>query len=378
MALDPKQEELRRATNPLFNDRKMKLGTFGTNVSNAVSFTTIDERFDPTWPNTRALALLADEMEFEAMVPVARWKGFGGATNMNGTNFEVYTWAAGLGALTENSCVLATSHVPTMHPVMAAKQATTIDHITNGRFALNVVCGWFRNEMQLFGGTLMEHDEAYGYAAEWLEVMIKLWTIDGEFDHIGKYFEIKGGFPEPKPIQQPFPAIMNAGKSDKGRNFAAKYCDMAFIIPQNYDLDDNRRVIDEYRRLAREEYGREIQVWSSAYVVQRDTEKEAQEYLNYYVVEKGDREGAANLLNAGGGGIKDRMDAPDYEELLFHIMAGWRGFPLVGTRDQVVDGLQDLSDIGLDGCLLVWADYESGMRQFKAETLPALIQAGLR
>lgn len=378
MALDLMRDELRRATNPLFNDRKLKLGTFGTNVSNAVSFTTIDERFEATWPNSLALAKLADEMEFEALVPVARWKGFGGETNMNGSNFEVYTWAAGLGALTEKTCVLATSHVPTMHPVMAAKQSTTIDHITNGRFALNIVCGWFRNEIELFGGGLMEHDEAYDYAAEWLEVMIKLWTIEGEFDHDGKYFQVKGGFHDPKPIQQPFPPIMNAGKSDKGRHFAAKYCDMAFIIPQSYDLDENRRTIESYRRLAREEYGRDIQIWSYAYVVQRETEKEARDYLNHYVVEKGDRVAASNLLEAGGGGIKDKMAAPAYEELLFHIMAGWRGFPLVGTRDQVVDGLQELSDIGLDGCLLVWAEYEAGMRQFKAETLPGLIQTGLR
>ena len=378
MESESRQQQLRDSPNPLFNSRKLKLGTFGTNVSNAVSFTTIPERYDATWPNTLSLARIADRMEFEALVPVARWKGFGGETNMNGQNFEVYTWAAGLGALTKNSCVLATSHVPTMHPVLAAKQSTTIDHITNGRFALNIVCGWFRNEMELFGGGLMEHDKAYDYAAEWLDVMIKLWTIDGEFNHEGEHFNVQGGFHDPKPVQQPYPAIMNAGKSDKGRNFAAKYCDMAFIIPQNYDLEDNRRVIEEYRRLAREEYGRSIQIWSYAYVVQRETEKQAREYLNYYATEKGDRIAAANLLNAGGGGVKDNMEASAYEELLFHIMAGWRGFPLVGTSNQVAEGLKDLSDIGLDGCLLVWAEYQAGMQQFETETLPILKEMDLR
>ena len=42
--------------------------------------------------------------------------------------------------------VLTTSHVPTVHPIMAAKQATTVDHISGGRFALNIVCGWFAPE----------------------------------------------------------------------------------------------------------------------------------------------------------------------------------------------------------------------------------------
>ena len=133
--------------NPLFSSRTLKLGTFGTNINNALAFTTVPERFRATWPNTLAVARLADEMHFEAIVPIARWKGFGGETNTGGENFETYTWAAGLGALTENSCVLATSHVPTVHPIMAAKHATTIDHITGGRFALNVVCGWVKDEI---------------------------------------------------------------------------------------------------------------------------------------------------------------------------------------------------------------------------------------
>jgi alkanesulfonate monooxygenase SsuD/methylene tetrahydromethanopterin reductase-like flavin-dependent oxidoreductase (luciferase family) len=46
--------------------------------------------------------------------------------------------------------VFATSHVLTIHPIMAAKQATTIDHITGGRFALNVVTGWHRSEIEMF------------------------------------------------------------------------------------------------------------------------------------------------------------------------------------------------------------------------------------
>ncbi len=84
-------------------------------------------------------------------MPVARWKGFGGKTNFNGSNFETYTWAAGLAQATENTAVFTTSHVPTVHPIMAAKQATTVDHISNGRFALNIVCGWFAPELEMFG-----------------------------------------------------------------------------------------------------------------------------------------------------------------------------------------------------------------------------------
>lgn len=363
-------------SNPLFSPRKLKLGTFGTNINNALAFTTVDERFRATWPDTLAVAKLADEMLFEAIVPVARWKGFGGASNLGGDSFETYTWAAGLGAQTSNSCVLATSHVPTVHPLMAAKHATTIDHITNGRFALNIVCGWVKDELELFGNPLMAHDEAYDYAAEWVEVVRKLWATEGEFDHYGKYFKMRGACHDPKPIQRPCPPLMNAGSSDKGRHFAAKYCDMAFIQQQQRGMQALAARVKALRQLAADEYGRDIQIWSYAYVVQAETEKEARDYLQYYAGKCGDREGALNLMRARRPDL-DEND-PAVKELVFEMMAGWNGYPLIGTKEQVAAALAALSHAGLDGCLLGWVDFESGMRQFQQDTLPLLQQMGLR
>jgi len=52
-----------------------------------------------------------------------------------------------------------------------------------------------------------------------------------------------------------------------------------------------------------------------------------------------------------------------------HFIAGWGGFPLVGTKEQVVDGLGLLSKVGFDGVILSWARYVEEMRQFQVETL---------
>jgi len=224
------------SSNALHGGNRFKLGLFGLNVDNACAITTIDGVFRPTWPNVRTLTALADAAGFEALVPVARWRGFGGATNFNGACFETFTWAAGVGGATERAAVFATSHVPTLHPIVAAKQATTVDHITNGRFALNIVCGWFEPELEMFGAPIMEHDERYAYATEWLDVLKRLWTTEEEFDYDGRYFHIKRGFHQPKPIQRPFPPIMNAGGSGIGRHFATKHCDMIFIHIKGQDL----------------------------------------------------------------------------------------------------------------------------------------------
>ena len=78
-----------------------------------------------------------------------------------------------------------------MHPVMAAKQAATIDHIGGGRFTLNVVTGWYRPEIEMFGAPLLEHDTRYDMAVEWIEIIKRLWTSEKEFDFDGKFYNVK-------------------------------------------------------------------------------------------------------------------------------------------------------------------------------------------
>src|SRR5260370_34852518 len=114
-----------------------------------------------SWPNTVALAALAEEMEFEALVPVARWHGFGGATNPQGRGFEAYTWAAGIAASTAKAGGFATSHISLNHPIVAAKQSTVIDHISGARYALNTGTGWKQREVDMFGSPMMGHTERY-------------------------------------------------------------------------------------------------------------------------------------------------------------------------------------------------------------------------
>jgi alkanesulfonate monooxygenase SsuD/methylene tetrahydromethanopterin reductase-like flavin-dependent oxidoreductase (luciferase family) len=219
----------RRILNPRYSDNRLKLGVFGANVSNGCAATTAPGYLEMTWPNSRDIVTTADRAGFEALVPVARWRGFGGATDFNGTCYDTLAWAAGMGAVTDHAAIFSTTHVPTIHPIVAAKQCTTVDHLTGGRFALNVVCGWYSQELRMFGLPPMDHDTRYAYADEWVEVVRKLWTVEEEFDYAGRFFKIEKGFYQPKPVQRPHPPIMNAGSSAIGARFAAKHADIAFI-----------------------------------------------------------------------------------------------------------------------------------------------------
>ena len=379
MAPHANRQRDRHQTNPALSSRRLKLGTFQTNLDSGCVMSDLDGRLDITWRNTVTLARLAEEMEFEALVPVARWHGFGGATNPQGPGFEAYTWAAGIAASTTRPGVFATSHVSLNHPILAAKQSTVIDHISDGRYTLNIVTGWNQPEIDMFGSTMLGHAERYACAEEWLGLIKRLWTEDDAFDHEGSFYKIAKGYLQPKPIQQPYPAIMNAGASERGRHFACKHADLVFTVIRAGSLDECRGHVQAYHRIAREDYGRDIRVWTLANIVQGETEKEARDYYRYYVHEKGDWEAAQNMIKTFSLEINARVIPPDrlqaYREA---FIAGWGGFPLIGTKEQIVDGLTALSRAGLDGILLAWPRYEQGMREFRDLTYPLVRQAGLR
>jgi dimethylsulfone monooxygenase len=369
----------REVVNPIFGPRRLKLGTFQSNLEAGGIMADLDGRLEISWPSTVALAQMADEMEFEALLPIARWKGFGGATNPQGPGFEAFAWAAGIAGATRNTGVLATSHITLNHPIVAAKQGAVIDHISNGRFTLNVVNGWNFPEMEMFGLPMLDHEERYRCAEEWVMLVKRLWTEEDTFDHDGKFYRIKGGYLQPKPIQKPYPAIMNAGSSERGRHFACKYCDVVFTSIRTHDIATNTAHMSAYRKLARDDYGRDIQVWVNATIVEAETEKEARDFFDYYVHQKGDWEAAKNVIDTMAAEINQRNYPPERRRAMAEMMvAGWGGFPLIGTKEQIVDGLMTLSKVGVDGVLLSWPRYEQDMRRFRDVTYPLLQQAGLR
>lgn len=355
---DARQEALAR-TNPAFGPRRLKLGTFCTNVSGGACMSTMEGVLRATWPDVMATARLADEMRFEAIVPLGRWQGFGGVTRHNGESFEAMTFCALVTAQTQNPSVFA-----------------TIDHAGGGRFTLNVVCGWNQPEIELFGSPLLEHSERYAMAEEWITLLKRLWTEEAPFDHAGKHFRLSHACLKPRPIQ-PYPALMSASGSAIGKAFAARHFDIVFAGVSSSDPPSVREKLVGYRNYAHQEFGRDLKVWTTAYVIVGDTEADARRQFERCVHEKGDRVAAENFM--AGMGANTRSLPPDLiRRIGDDMIAGYGSFALVGTAQQVADGLQMLADNGADGVLLTWPAFIDGMERFKADVLPLLCQAGLR
>ena len=363
----------RRRTNPMFNDQKMKLGLFGTNCSHGLTMTHAPTTYKVTWDHTKEIAQRADELGFEALVPIARWRGFGGTTNFNGNCYETYTWAAGLAEATNNIGIFATSHLPTVHPIVAAKAAVTIDHISGGRFGLNLVMGWFSPEMDMFHGAQREHDQRYAFGQQWLDLVEKLWSEPGSFDFEGEFFSGENLEAYPKPHQAPRPVLINAGNSPSGVEFSARNVDINFASLDT--LENMAQYTKNIRHKAREEYGRDISTMTYGLVVARDTETEAKQAFQS-VIDNGDWEAAGNVMKVAG------MESQSFNEQIKafqeRFIAGWAGYPVVGSPEQVVEELGRLNEAGMDGMIMGFLDYNEEMKYFGERVLPLMKEAGLR
>lgn len=366
------------STNPLFNSNRLKLGIFGTNGKGGAQ-TLAPENYKPTWKASVDTARMADAAGFEAIVAYARWKSYipGRADHPSGIVLDPFTWAAGIAQATSYSAVFATSHAPTVHPITCAKQCATIDIISGGRFGLNVVGGWNKHELEMFGAPLKEHDARYDHLDEWLAVIQRMWTAEEEFDFSGEFYNVLRGYSAPLPVQRPRPPIMNAGGSPRGMRFACEHADMAFVILRSNDPEVCRKQIDEYKNTARNEFGREVQVWTYCPVVQRDTRKEAEDYLQYYAVEMADHDS----LDAWSEGLstQTKIISPEaMQEMRIRFAAGAGGNILLGTADDIAEQLRTFSEAGLDGVLCTWVDFYDGLTRFTRDTLPLLERSGLR
>jgi dimethylsulfone monooxygenase len=116
------------------------------------------------------------------------------------------TWASALLARTSRIKVFSTVHVPLFHPLVTAKMGATLDHMSEGRWGLNVVSGWSEREFGMMGIEVIPHAERYQRTAAYIEILKGLWTSEpGAFSYDSLWYHIKDGEVLPQPVQRPHP-----------------------------------------------------------------------------------------------------------------------------------------------------------------------------
>ena len=266
----PGREATLRNRMAMYGNNRLQIGLFGANCSSGRAVTMVPERWSGNWPDNRRLARMADEAGIDFLLPIGRWKGYGGDTDYQGATLETITWASGLLASTSRITVFGTVHAPLFNPVIAAKEMVTADQIGEGRFGLNIVVGWNEGEFQMFGVTQREHEQRYEYAQEWIDVIKMIWSDKQDFDFEGTYLKLKGIRGKPKPCGGTRPVIMNAGASPTGQAFAIRNCDAFFLQASRTSLDETAQRVAKAKDQARQ-FGRELGVYTVGVITCKPT-----------------------------------------------------------------------------------------------------------
>ena len=360
----------------MYNGNALKIGLFGANCSSGRCVTTVPERWTGSWEDNLALAQMCDERGIEFMLPVGRWKGYGGDTDYMGTTLETITWATGLLAKTKRLIAFGTVHAPLFHPLIAAKQFVTADQVSGGRFGLNIVVGWNEDEFQMFGVTQREHEQRYDYAREWLEAVKLAWGPSEDFEYNGNFIKLKKVRAKPKPYGGSRPLIMNAGASPTGRAFAIRNCDAFFTQAERTSMEVTRQRVQAAKDEAKAQ-GRELDVYAVGVVTCRPTQKEAEEYYHYATIENADWSAVDGIL--GRKNISPAtVGEEEFQKQRHHYAHGLGGLLMVGDPDQIARQLADLSAAGLRGIGFSFVNYLKELPYFCDEVLPRLERMGVR
>ena len=363
----------------MYNGNALKIGLFGANCSSGRSATTVPERWSASWPDCLKLARLADDAGLDFMLPIARWKGYGGDTDFHGRSLETITWAVGLLGATRRMTVFGTVHAPLFHPLIAAKEFVTADHIGEGRIGVNIVVGWNEGEFDMFGVQQREHDARYDYAQEWIDIVKQAWTRDGTFDFDGRFFQLKGGRAYPKPYGETRPLLMNAGSSDVGQAFALRNCDAFFVATagSRKSLEGSAVKVNEVKDAA-QKLGRDIEVFTVGQVICRPTQQEADDYYQHVNIDNADW-GAIDGMLANKSMTPQTMPPGEYEaKRRFFASNSIGGYPFVGTPDRLAEELTIISRAGVRGIGLSFVNYLDEVPYFCDEVLPRLVRQGVR
>lgn len=177
------------------------------NVSGGLVTSDIEQRTSWDFDYNKKLAQTAERNGFDyALTQVRYTASYGAEFQHESTSFSLALLAA-----TERLKVIAAIHPGLWHPAVLAKFGATADHLSGGRFAINVVSGWFAGEFKALGEPWLEHDERYRRSAEFLEVIRKIWTEDA-VNYGGDFYRIRDFTLKPKPLNTPNGPIPNCSK----------------------------------------------------------------------------------------------------------------------------------------------------------------------
>ncbi|WP_127530927.1 dimethylsulfone monooxygenase SfnG [Paenibacillus kobensis] len=310
-------------------------------------------------------AAIAEQYGFEHVLLPTRFV----ASSDSEEQWESLTIAAALAVKTSKLELITAVASGLWPPAIVAKMLTTIDHLSGGRAAINVVSGWLKDEYIALGEHWLDHEERYRRSEEFIRVLRALWTEDSA-QFAGDFYRLRGAAYSPKPVQSPGPTVYQGGNSKSAKQMAGRVSDFYFM--NGNTLEQLKKQIDEVSAYAADN-GRKVKFGVNAFVIVRDTEEEAQQFLRD-IIENADRAVVeqfreqvkqAGRAAEGGEGMWSQSTFEDLIQFNDGFKTG-----LIGTAEQVADRIIELKRIGIDMVLTGYLHFDEELEQFGRTVIP--------
>jgi len=343
----------------------IKFAYWVPNVSGGLVVSNIEQRTSWDIDYNRKLAQIAEKAGFEYALSQIRFTAGYGAEFQH----ESVSFSHALLAATTKLKVIAAILPGPWNPVLAAKQLATIDLLTEGRVAVNIVSGWFRGEFTAIGEHWLDHDERYRRSKEFIEALKGIWTQDN-FTYRGDFYRFSNYTLKPKPLQQPHPEIFQGGSSRAARDNAASVSDWYFT--NGNTVEGIQAQVDDIRAKAAAN-NHSVKIGVNAFVIARDTEEEANAVLAEIIAKAN-----PDAVNAFGHEVKNAGAAsPEREgnwaKSTFEDLVQYNdGFKtnLIGTPQQIAERIVALKAVGVDLVLAGFLHFQEEVAYFGEKVLP--------
>ncbi|BBP59666.1 dimethylsulfone monooxygenase SfnG [Pseudomonas sp. St316] len=342
----------------------IKFAYWVPNVSGGLVVSKIEQRTDWGIDYNRKLAQIAEAAGFDYALSQVRFTAGYGAEYQH----ESVAFSHALLAVTTRLKVIAAVLPGPWTPSVLAKQIATIDHLTGGRVAVNIVSGWFKGEFTAIGEPWLEHDERYRRSEEFITALKGIWTTDN-FTLRGDFYRFHDYTLKPKPLQQ-HPEIFQGGSSRAARDMAARVSDWYFT--NGNTVEGVKAQIDDLQAKAAAN-NHKVKVGVNAFVIARDTEEEARAVLAQ-IIDQADPE----AVNAFGDAAKQAgKSSPEGEgnwaKSSFEDLVQYNdGFKtnLIGTPQQIAERIVALKAVGVDLVLAGFLHFQEEVEYFGRKVLP--------
>ncbi|HEY0219631.1 MAG TPA: LLM class flavin-dependent oxidoreductase [Afipia sp.] len=319
-----------------------------------------EEPYDASWERNKKLVLEAEALGFDSTL-VAQHTINPHKDDLD--QLEAWTSAAALAAVTSRIEIITAIKPYLFHPVVLAKMALQIENISGGRFGINLVNAWNRPELERAGIGFAEHDDRYAYGREWISVVSRL--ISGErLTHKGENFDVRDYALRPKDLHRARPAIYVGGESEPARNLVAEHGDVWFINGQ--PLADVAALVNDVA--ARPRSGPPLRFGLSAFVVARETDKEA-EAVHQHLLALAAKDAPMRAVQKVNTDPKVVMMQTMQKSPRVGSNGGTAA-GLVGSYDQVAARIRAFHDAGIELFMLQFQPLETELRRFAAEIFP--------